>query len=276
MFYRVHERSLSAQPFVAKEHNAQDCLEFGITYYRLKNYPEAIILFEEYLRLSKGSAKFSPENIKKANYYCGKAYQELGNFTKALEYYNKALALFPNDFFVLNARGIAQSYLKNYEAAIMDFDKILSLPSDFENSQFATVYYNRGKVELEQGFTLKAFFTFNHALTFASHLKAQRYFNEIPRETLLAEIKILPEPERRHLLMQCQSPNTVLGKKMRMKEKLWDFFKDEFLSHIELLLKAYTNPEQSLANDLQLLETFLGNPASIELQDFSSHNKPKI
>ncbi|MDQ6724371.1 MAG: tetratricopeptide repeat protein, partial [Thermoproteota archaeon] len=55
----------------------------------------------------------------------------MGNHTEALKYYDKDLAINPNDTKVLNNKGVALNSLGNYTGAIKYYDKALAInPND--------------------------------------------------------------------------------------------------------------------------------------------------
>ena len=63
------------------------------------------------------------------------------NYTLALKYYTKTIALSPDDLVAYNNRGIIHTKLKNYQMALDDFDKAISL-----DSTSAYLYNNKAKV----------------------------------------------------------------------------------------------------------------------------------
>ncbi len=76
-------------------------------------------------------------------YYIELAYKELcaSNYTKAIEYYTKAISIDPNDAEAYINRGVAYTNLRKYEEAISDYTKAISIdPND------ANAYCNRGNV----------------------------------------------------------------------------------------------------------------------------------
>ena len=70
--------------------------------------------------------------------YCsrGMAYQELGNFHKALADYNLALELNPKFHPALSRRGIIYMELKNFANAIKDFDAALEIDQNDNDTRF--------------------------------------------------------------------------------------------------------------------------------------------
>jgi uncharacterized protein len=61
----------------------------------------------------------------------GTALGRLGNFTGAILYYDKALAIQPNDTYALTSKGLALDNLGNFTGAILYYDKALAVqPND--------------------------------------------------------------------------------------------------------------------------------------------------
>ena len=58
---------------------------------------------------------------------------DLGNYTGAIEYYDKILGIDPNDVDALNNKGVALDNLGNYTGAIEYYDKVLGIdPNDVD------------------------------------------------------------------------------------------------------------------------------------------------
>ena len=72
----------------------------------------------------------------------GYLYGEEDNWEAAIDAYDKALELDPNDTAAYNNRGVAKRNLGQYEAALADYDKALELEPDM-----AAAYNNRGYAE---------------------------------------------------------------------------------------------------------------------------------
>src|SRR5215813_12966402 len=72
-------------------------------------------------------------------YYKGMAYLEIGNYTEAILYFDKALAINPNYTLALNNKGAALYGLGIYNESIAYFDKALSV-----NPAYTTALYNKG------------------------------------------------------------------------------------------------------------------------------------
>jgi tetratricopeptide (TPR) repeat protein len=72
-------------------------------------------------------------------YYKGMAYLNAGNYTEANPYFDKALAINPNNSLTLNNKGAALYGLGMYNESIAYFDKALSV-----NPYYTTALYNKG------------------------------------------------------------------------------------------------------------------------------------
>ncbi|MBT9438251.1 MAG: tetratricopeptide repeat protein, partial [Desulfobacterales bacterium] len=73
-----------------------------------------------------------------AYYNRGVAYAFLNQYERAIEDYNKAIALDPNNAEAYNNRGVAYAFLNQYERAIADYNKAIAL-----DPNFAMAYDNR-------------------------------------------------------------------------------------------------------------------------------------
>jgi tetratricopeptide (TPR) repeat protein len=71
-------------------------------------------------------------------YYKGMAYLNTGNYTEAITYFDKALAISPNYSLTLNNKGAALYGLGIYNESIAYFDKALSV-----NPRYTTALYNK-------------------------------------------------------------------------------------------------------------------------------------
>ncbi|MGB6527680.1 MAG: tetratricopeptide repeat protein [Candidatus Nitrosopolaris sp.] len=71
----------------------------------------------------------------------------LGNYTGAIEYYDKALAIQSNDTYALTNKGTALEHLGNYTGAIEYYDKALAInPKDkavLDNKAAANEQYQK-------------------------------------------------------------------------------------------------------------------------------------
>jgi tetratricopeptide (TPR) repeat protein len=83
----------------------------------------------------------------------------LGNYTRALQYFDKALAIQPNDVNALVNKGLALDNLGNHTVALQYFDKALDIqPNNFN------VLYNKGVTLYDLGNYTEAIKYYDKAL----------------------------------------------------------------------------------------------------------------
>ena len=97
----------------------------GLKLYYAKDYDGAIKLFDEALELKPDYAEVYDNR--------GTCYADLGQHERAIEDFDKAIALNPN-FLVYNNRGCSYFNLEQYEQATQDLDKAIQLMPDFAAS----------------------------------------------------------------------------------------------------------------------------------------------
>ncbi len=76
-------------------------------------------------------AAHSQERSAVDYYNDGMKYAQRGSYKEAINYFDMAIQLKPDDYFSLHNRGIAKSLMKNYEGAITDFKKVLNYKHDY-------------------------------------------------------------------------------------------------------------------------------------------------
>lgn len=111
----------------------------GVIYSERKTFRDALFYYEKALQLSPedGIIFHNIGNIK----------SQLGDLDAAIESFSSAVNYRPYSIaFVYLDRGVALIKLKDYDAAINDFDKSLLL-----NPKFPTVYFYRGKAKQLKG-----------------------------------------------------------------------------------------------------------------------------
>ena len=74
-----------------------------------------------------------------AEFYAGLTCQNEKDYSKAIEYYRKAIELNPRIIEAYNNRGVAYGAIDEFDRAIADYDKTIEL-----DPEYAKVYYNRG------------------------------------------------------------------------------------------------------------------------------------
>jgi tetratricopeptide (TPR) repeat protein len=112
-------------------------------------------------------------NPKFAEAYCsrGIAYGSSGQHTKAISDFNKAIELNPNDAGVYNNRGIVYDELGQYTQAISDYTKAIEL-----NPRLADAYNNRGLTYYNLGQFNQAMSDYNKAIE-VNPKYAKAYYN---------------------------------------------------------------------------------------------------
>lgn len=110
---------------------------------------------KELLNIAKKSLEL--EENSEGYFYKGYAYYQLGNYTKAINNFSKAISVNPSHIESLHYRGyIKANYFKDYRSAINDFSKALSIDPE-ENR----VYVSRGFTYEKIGEYYKAISDYN-------------------------------------------------------------------------------------------------------------------
>jgi len=97
---------------------------------------------------------------------------DANRWNEAINAYDKALELNPNDTSAFNNRGFAYSNLGKYRQAILDYDRAIEL-----NPKDADAYYNRGNAYSRLGNSIYANQDFKKAANLGNIL-AQKYLKE--------------------------------------------------------------------------------------------------
>jgi protein O-mannosyl-transferase len=106
------------------------CLSI-ITWTQVGYWQNSITLFNHTLKVT--------DNNWFAYISRGLAYADLGNYSQAIEDYDKAIEIKPGFNNAYNCRGIAYKVLGNYKQAIEDYDRAIEIKPDFDDA-----YNNRG------------------------------------------------------------------------------------------------------------------------------------
>ncbi len=101
----------------------------------------------------------------------GYTYAKLNQYEKAIEQYDRALTLQPDEAFALNNRGLAKLNLKDYAGALADVNYCLSL---YPNNAYA--YRNRGMIYISMQRTADGCADFRQALQLNY---SQKYDSEV-------------------------------------------------------------------------------------------------
>ncbi len=119
----------------------------GWSSYTAGQYDEAIGLYAQCMQ----AGKLNPENLARSYRNLGMAYNAKKDNARAIDSYNKSLALKPEDFwFDYVNRGNAWSDLKDYDKALADYEAALQAKPDLGSAYYnrGIVYEKLGKVEL--------------------------------------------------------------------------------------------------------------------------------
>ncbi len=111
---------------------------FIVTWTQVGYWRNSIALFDYTLRVTSHNVL-----IQRAR---GSAYGKMGNYAKAIEDYDRAVGINPQDADAYIGRGAAYGKLGDYRQAISDFDRAIGI-----NPEHAEPYYNRGLAYSELG-----------------------------------------------------------------------------------------------------------------------------
>ena len=144
-------KDLIEQHLQTQENQALLWLEVGDLYFADKNYAQALLSFDQAL-------KIKPE-IHKAWYYRGNALVRLGRFEEAIISYEQALKFNPGDLQSWHNRGFALGNLGNIQEEILSYDQALKIEPYFHNA-----WYNRGVALGSLGKIEEEILSYNEAL----------------------------------------------------------------------------------------------------------------
>jgi tetratricopeptide (TPR) repeat protein len=131
--------------------NANFYRERGIASYRSGDFPQAIVNFDEAIRLDPNDAQAYNSR--------GNAWDEMGVFERALADYDEAIRIDPNNPAVFHDRAILWQRQGALDKALVDLDRAIR----FSFSD-ATMYCDRGLVWYERGRHDRAVADFNQAI----------------------------------------------------------------------------------------------------------------
>jgi tetratricopeptide (TPR) repeat protein len=135
----------------ALSNNANFYRKLGIAAYRSGDFPQAIVNFDEAIRLDPGDAQ--AYDIR------GNAWDEMGVFERALADYDEAIRIDPNSPIVFHDRAILWRRRGALDRALIDLDRAIR----FSFSD-ANMYCDRGLVWYEKGRHDRAVADFNQAI----------------------------------------------------------------------------------------------------------------
>src|ERR1035437_243317 len=104
------------------------------------------------------------KNLSAIYDYRGNAYSTKGDYDRAIQQYDQAIRLDPNDI-VYDARGDAYKKKRDYDHAIQDFSEAIHLNPNDERA-----YYDRGEAYISKGDYGRAIQDYNQAIRLNSNL----------------------------------------------------------------------------------------------------------
>ena len=122
--------------------------------------------------------KLNPEDAY-AYLFRGYAYDDLKEYGKAIEDYSKAVELNPKEADFYYFRGVAYDYLKDYDKAIEDYSKAIEL-----NPEYAEAYKDRGNVYRYKEEYDKAIEDYSKAIEFNPEVADAYYFRGFAYDNL--------------------------------------------------------------------------------------------
>lgn len=182
----------------ANEDNADRILlnrGMGIAYMGLSQYENAIGCFEKALQLSSGSPKELDYDI---NYYLATAYYRNGQAQDAINTYDAILALRPKEKEAYYLRGCVKLYCGDYEDALQDFDRTMSLDmQDYDRLiQIYQVLVDNGYKEVGREYLLQVVTDSEKSITNYDLGRIYYYLEDYEKaKTYLVQVKISSDYE---------------------------------------------------------------------------------
>ncbi|MEP0911305.1 tetratricopeptide repeat protein [Leptolyngbya sp. GB1-A1] len=142
--------------------------EFGFAMLELKRYPQALEAFNRLLSILQAliPAITNPEvlsgiNSELVSVWSGKGYilANLGSYEQAIDSWDKAIKIKPDDHEAWHNRGVALLNLERYEQAIDSYNKAIEIKLDFHQA-----WYNRGLALRNLGHYEEAIDSYNKAI----------------------------------------------------------------------------------------------------------------
>ena len=172
-------KDLIEQHLQTQENQALWWLEIGDLYFADKNYAQALLSFDQAL-------KIKPE-IYKAWYYRGNALVRLGRFEEAIISYDQALKFNPDDQQSWFNRGLALGSFGKIQEEILSYDQALKIEPYFHKA-----WYNRGVALGALGNIEEEIISYNEALKIEPDYP-QAWYNKSCAYTLQGQTKLALE-----------------------------------------------------------------------------------
>jgi tetratricopeptide (TPR) repeat protein len=167
------------QHLQTQENQALLWLEIGDLYFADKNYAEALLSFDQAL-------KIKPQ-IYKAWYYRGNALVRLGRFEEAIISYDQALKFNPDDEQSWFNRGLALGSFGKIQEEILSYDQALKIEPYFHKA-----WYNRGVALGALGNIEEEIISYNEALKIEPNYP-QAWYNKSCAYTLQSKTQLALE-----------------------------------------------------------------------------------
>ncbi len=133
----------------------------------------------------------SREIVANAYINRGVAYDSKGEYDRAIEDYDKAIALNPNDASFYYNRGNTYDYKGEYDRAITDYDQAIAL-----DPKLAPAYGNRGLVYARKGENDRAIMDFNKAIALEPEYAMNYFYRGLAYEKLGDKQKAEPDYQK--------------------------------------------------------------------------------
>ncbi len=143
--------------FAQAQEEAQKAFSEGVKLLKANKFVEAEKQFS--IAIKKGATS---DGLKMSYIYKGFSLNGLQKYSDAILCFDKAIEIDSLDPASYTDRGIAYSYKKDYEKAITDFQKVLSLDSNGKQAEAA--YYYLGRIKFSQGYFEQAIKEFDKLL----------------------------------------------------------------------------------------------------------------
>ena len=149
--------SFSLQTRLSNEMSFLTLFTLGMADYANDNWADAIALFEDALRQTEEASERLELSI--IHFYRGESYASNERPNDAIQAYNQALNIKPNDYITLNNKGNVLTNLGLLDDAIKNYDLALQIKHDYH-----VTLYNKGNALFELGLLDNAIKNYDLAL----------------------------------------------------------------------------------------------------------------
>lgn len=158
----------------------------GIAYMGMTEYELAVQSFEEALTYSNGILEEMDFDL---NYYLAAAYMKIGGYEEAKSIYDAILVMRPEDAEALFLRGNVKMHLQEYDAAKLDFDRVVALDDkNFDRMiQICRVLQEAGYRDAGKSYLEKAIANYEHKMSAYDRGRIYFYLEEYQKAYLALE-----------------------------------------------------------------------------------------